>query len=58
MPSVPVVGKKELLAVKTLAGNGTFHPAIFLAASKNVTQIQHQEQPTRGRKWVILNREN
>ncbi len=57
-PPIPRVGKKELLAVKTLVGQRSFHPAIFLATSENVTPIQRKEQPTRGRKWVILNWEN
>jgi len=40
------VGKKEHLAVKTLMGNGTFHPAIILTALKLVTRNPPKEQPT------------
>jgi hypothetical protein len=57
-PPIPRVGKKKLLAEKTLVGQRSFHPAIFLAASENVTHIQRQEQPTTGRKWCILTWEN
>jgi hypothetical protein len=53
MTQIPRIRQEELLAVQALVGNGTFHPAIFLAASKNATLFNRKEQPTRGRKWVI-----
>jgi hypothetical protein len=58
MTQIPRIRQEELLAVQTLVGNGAFHPAIFLAVSKKATLFHRKEQPTMGRKWVILNREN
>ena len=46
MTQIPRIRQEELLAVQTLVGRWSFHPAIILTITKTVTRNQRKEQPT------------